>query len=699
MSVCYRVSPVFVRVYHPGCYTDNPVPVARCTEGRKNLRWLHRRPLAAAFSRGQPSKPGPRDRIMLSSFSISAEFKKRNGRLSGLLFNVRLPFSIALMDRKRRMMISTKTEEVLEQAVIRVAAAGNGKDEVLVHLVSDERCFSALAMPAASPRPQDVTSDCVDLLAQQQEILAKPNNNILNQNQGQNHHIGGLRPNFSLPSVVIHSASSNNGSGVSSPKANKKKKKKSKGEEVGSSTMAARSQSFKVRSPRTIPLLKLPDDYDDDDNDLALNIPPPIHVEAATSDEGESVDVDETKNIPRKRRKSLVNLLFSSSSSSTKNESSTCPNTLDTGGGQRLHFRRLSEIICRLGGSKDDDKQATLNTQTSKDDSDLGNMDSPSGTGGGGGSAGLTLRQLFPYRRRRSSVSHLDNTDQFRETKEEYLISARRRMSSFPPSDGDESAIVLEKIHSMGKIEIGMPSTPTECCGTPTSHSSPFKLLRRGPGGLFPSSKSKKSKWKSSTDIPASLLSNSSNGPGSGPPGPPVLTVGVSNSSNTSSNLPQGGDTPPPVVVVAAAVSSSSGGKSSKDSNSGSSSNKKSGSGQTSSFLRPGFPLMSRRGSSPLESELNALRKTISEGPGSEPPRNVVVFPRRRLEDVPGIFIPGRSKGDSVSNLLGVRISKDDDRRRHSISDPILLQQQLSSMKQLPSIRPRSPYLADQRFR
>jgi hypothetical protein len=129
-------------------------------------------------------------------------------------------------------------------------------------------------------------------------------------------------------------------------------------------------------------------------------------------------------------------------------------------------------------------------------------------------------------------------------------------------------------------------------------------------------------------------------------------------------------------------------------------SNKRSGWGQSSSsssFLRPSFPLMSRRGSSPLESELNALRKTISEGPG-EPPRNVVVFPRRRLEDVPGIFIPGRSKGDSVANLLGVRLSKDDDRRRHSISDPILVQQQISSIKQLPALRPRSPYLADQRY-
>ena len=95
-----------------------------------------------------------------------------------------------------------------------------------------------------------------------------------------------------------------------------------------------------------------------------------------------------------------------------------------------------------------------------------------------------------------------------------------------------------------------------------------------------------------------------------------------------------------------------------------------------------------------LTQRQNALRKTISDGSG-DPPRNVVVFPRRKLEDVPGIFIPGRSKGDSVANLLGVRLSKDDERRRHSISDPILLQQQLSSMKPLPALRPKSPFRVD----
>jgi len=215
-----------------------------------------------------------------------------------------------------------------------------------------------------------------------------------------------LRSNYSLPSVVIHGASSSNNPTVTnmSPKS-KKKKKKSKGDDPAP---AARSQSFHVRTPVNIPVLKLPDDHNDDGR------PPPIHIEAATSDEGEVEDIEnKAANIHKKRRKSLVNLLFSSSSSSsppaTSHKSSDiCSNSLDPGmtpHGQRLHFRRLSEIICRLGGSKDEEKQS-LSKQTSRDDSELGTIDSPSAGGG------LTLRQLFPYRRRRSSVSHLDNTDQ-----------------------------------------------------------------------------------------------------------------------------------------------------------------------------------------------------------------------------------------------------------------------------------------------
>lgn len=243
-------------------------------------------------------------------------------------------------------------------------------------------------------------------------------------------------------------------------------------------------------------------------------------------------------------------------------------------------------------------------------------------------------------------------------------MSARRRMSSFPPSDGDESAIVLEKIHSMCKIEIGIGDeehperlrTPgSEEIPSSSSLLSPFKLLRRGTGGFFPSSKSKKSRWKSSADIPASLA-------------PPLLLVPPS----PDLAAPAPTETPPPPPPAAEE------------------SKKASSSSSSAAFLRPGFPLMSRRGSSPLEAELSAYRKTCVDG---EAQRNVVVFPRRKLEDVPGIFIPHRaSKNDGGPHFLGVRSSKDDDRRRHSISDPILVQRQLG---RLPALLPRSPYLVE----
>ena len=42
-------------------------------------------------------------------------------------------------------------------------------------------------------------------------------------------------------------------------------------------------------------------------------------------------------------------------------------------------------------------------------------------------------------------MHHLDNTDDFKESREEVMQSQRRRQSSFPPADGDEAAILLEK--------------------------------------------------------------------------------------------------------------------------------------------------------------------------------------------------------------------------------------------------------------
>ena len=42
-------------------------------------------------------------------------------------------------------------------------------------------------------------------------------------------------------------------------------------------------------------------------------------------------------------------------------------------------------------------------------------------------------------------MHHLDNTEDFKESREEVMQSQRRRQSSFPPADGDEAAILLEK--------------------------------------------------------------------------------------------------------------------------------------------------------------------------------------------------------------------------------------------------------------
>ena len=97
------------------------------------------------------------------------------------------------------------------------------------------------------------------------------------------------------------------------------------------------------------------------------------------------------------------------------------------------------------------------------------------------------------------------------------------------------------------------------------------------------------------------------------------------------------------------------------------------------SFLTPSLPYFgTRRGSSPLVAELNALREADQRD------KNVVVFPNRKVEDVPGIFIP--SKQNSISShktpqFLSVNEPHSNKRRRHSLSDPALLHQQISKSK------------------
>ncbi len=271
---------------------------------------------------------------------------------------------------------------------------------------------------------------------------------------------------------------------------------------------------------RTVPLLNLPqicspggDDDDDnggeperedqphdttrlhpDDSELP-QAPCQITVECEVDPDGATVLPATTvpakskkkQDRGRKRRRSLVNILFPGRGGKGDEQAPTTP-VLEAPGGERLHFRRVSAIFGVNEGYK------TLSTE---DLSSAGSGSPPECSGG------LSIRNLFPYRRRRSSVTHLDNTEQFKEKREEVLASQRRRMSSFPPMDGDDTAVMLEKANLLRLEKVYQDSIQL--------NSSPiagaFKRLRRGsrspsPMSLFPGlGKNKKSKWKSSTDI------------------------------------------------------------------------------------------------------------------------------------------------------------------------------------------------------
>ena len=241
---------------------------------------------------------------------------------------------------------------------------------------------------------------------------------------------------FSLPSVVIQTDCDSSPTYLTKNNSLIKRKPKKKKKE---SQLAARSKSFHfakcsaTKGGSNIPQLNLPPSADEEKvPDAELNI---------SDDESE-----EKKSQRRKRRKSLVNLLFSSKQPSNLSATAAAPSAA-TGGGQKnngshLSIRRLSDIV--MGSS----------SQSS----------------------------------RRCSVSQLDTTD--KETKD-VLESARRRISSFPPSEGDESTAVLEKIHAQSKLDLASGKA-----------SSPCRLFR-SPISLLSVAKAKKfsSKWKSSTDI------------------------------------------------------------------------------------------------------------------------------------------------------------------------------------------------------
>ena len=115
---------------------------------------------------------------------------------------------------------------------------------------------------------------------------------------------------------------------------------------------------------------------------------------------------------------------------------------------------------------------------------------------------------------------------------------------------------------------------------------------------------------------------------------------------------------------------------------------------EAKSFLTPSMPYFPmRRGSSPLVAELSALREADQRD------KNVVVFPNRKVEDVPGIFIPKPQTSTVTSTskmpqFLSVNEHSAKNRRRHSLSDPAIfqLQSQKSRPTWLTNLTPRSAY-------
>ena len=448
-------------------------------------------------------------------------------------------------------------------------------------------------------------------------------------------------------------------------------------------------------------------------------------------------------------------LILATSSSASKNDLNllqhpdSSSSLTSNSGGQKLHFRRLSEIIVRASSSSNKTSSqhqpqqrppppsslevtitpSLTSTAASKNKNDSSSSSCFLEANHGDRKAGTTsspssqfLSQLFPYRRRRSSVNHMDNTKEFREIKKESIEATRRRMSSFPPSDGDESAIILEKIHYISSIQAAAASEAKTPTVSESTNISPLKLLKKNlktstttigggadrgcledssattedaaAGSLFLRGHVQKEskEWKSAIEI-----GNQQHGRHHHQPRTPTTEHMIRSE------------------VIAAAASAK----------------------YDYLFLAPSLTYTSRRGSSPLVAELNALRvadqrdKKAQQSAAAaasasvdqakqqnqQPLRpGVVVFPKRKIEDVPGIFIPknkpATSKGydedlgSRITQFLGVKIEDQRNRRRHSVSDPALIQNRLINPSSAPcasqprpiwaNLQPRSPYASTQ---
>ena len=451
---------------------------------------------------------------------------------------------------------------------------------------------------------------------------------------------------------------------------------------------------------------------------------------------GESLDTPKVKT----RRKSIVDILFSKQQppneystppetppivitkisnndkigDSSKPNSSTklsCDSWLDpTPSSNRLNLRRLSEIVIR--------KKKTKDVRSCKNNikDDIGINESKYGNF-------LSVRDSGT---RRSSISVLDNSKQLVEAKSAFVQEERKRMSSFPPSEHNEKSLILQNIQAVSHSDLG-PNCLNDGSDNPKKCTdpkiSPFRFL-----SLLSVGKKTSKISKSSLDIPTQIQAANTH----------------SNNHNAISHaIKPGSSNHNRTELMHLSIPKQ----------------------QTYAHLSPSIPYPYRRCSSPSLAELDAMKKyedgfqVDQDTPINKPLRSidgkrasitslphvgssiecnkssigrpgVVVFPNRKVGDVPGIFIPNQNKtkqkGTSFlsapvssipntsnktllttlqdtnsgtdENIVNKHLlcvtTKGSERRRHSISmsEPVFAGK-LSSAVQSSPLLPRSAYL------
>ena len=136
----------------------------------------------------------------------------------------------------------------------------------------------------------------------------------------------------------------------------------------------------------TLPLIRLSTEDDDDNDDPSVE-ERPSGVKGQRPKAEEEPQQQGRQGRGRKRRKSLVNMLFAKGSGGGGggggDESQLSTPTIEAPQGQRLHFRRVSEVFSLgLGGHRRDSRSACVSPAVTPADC----------------SGGLSIRNLFPYR-------------------------------------------------------------------------------------------------------------------------------------------------------------------------------------------------------------------------------------------------------------------------------------------------------------